>query len=350
MAVMNMAEEMVVVWKHVFMMYAPSLRSVPFFGSLPHARHRDCRDTRLCAYISSPRLAARALHFLSQQPLQAIAAAGSGVLSTQAAASFPTWARGKKMPPARAATEGMAGASSASAMTRLYVRPSVVLPNSDTMLYAMRLPSPDLMKPLDSQKAMAISHLHKADGLRQFPTGLTGTAPSLPDQQQNRMHGHAHSHSDTHGISVEKALKAWGKVSVLVSIAAPRPRKATAPSGSGVVMMDTMVPTKTASRCQACSVTPAGAGRNQMSAPMPTEMPSVFMSAPHLNSFCWGAGTAPAAAEAHTCERAWRWGDEALALLRRHMVHVHDLACTQADGPNDVIYRQDFHLQMPAAA
>lgn len=42
MAVMNMPEEMVVVWKHVFMMYAPSFFSVPFFGSLPHARHRDC--------------------------------------------------------------------------------------------------------------------------------------------------------------------------------------------------------------------------------------------------------------------------------------------------------------------
>ena len=38
------------------------------------------------------------------------------------------------MPPARAATEGMAGASSASASTRLYVRPRVVLPNLDTML------------------------------------------------------------------------------------------------------------------------------------------------------------------------------------------------------------------------
>lgn len=63
------------------------------------------------------------------------------------------------MPPARAATEGMAGASSASASTRLYVRPSVVLPKSDTMLYAIRLPKPDLMKPFESQKAMAISHL-----------------------------------------------------------------------------------------------------------------------------------------------------------------------------------------------
>jgi hypothetical protein len=42
MAVMNMPDEMVVVWKHVFMMYAPSFFSVPFFGSLPHASDRDC--------------------------------------------------------------------------------------------------------------------------------------------------------------------------------------------------------------------------------------------------------------------------------------------------------------------
>ncbi len=44
-----------------------------------------------------------------------------------------TLARGKKMPPARAATEGMAGARSASANTKEYVRPRVVFPNRDTM-------------------------------------------------------------------------------------------------------------------------------------------------------------------------------------------------------------------------
>lgn len=36
------------------------------------------------------------------------------------------------MPPERAATEGMAGARRASASTRAYVRPRVVLPNMDT--------------------------------------------------------------------------------------------------------------------------------------------------------------------------------------------------------------------------
>lgn len=112
----------------------------------------------------------------------------------------------------------------------------------------------------------------------------------------------------THGISVEKALKACGNVSVLVSMAAPRPRKATAPSGRGVVMMLMMVPTKTASRCHACSVTPAGGGKNQMAVATPTEMPRVFMLAPHLNSsFSAGGGAAPDAAttavEAQVCNR-----------------------------------------------
>lgn len=58
-------------------------------------------------------------------------------------------------------TEGMAGASRASANTRLYVRPRVVLPKMETMAKAMRLPRPDLMKPPESQKAMAISHLQQ---------------------------------------------------------------------------------------------------------------------------------------------------------------------------------------------
>lgn len=40
MAVMNMAEETVVVWKHVFIRYAPIFFWVPFSGSDPQARHR----------------------------------------------------------------------------------------------------------------------------------------------------------------------------------------------------------------------------------------------------------------------------------------------------------------------
>ncbi len=40
MAVMNIAEEMQLVWKQVFMTYAPIFFSVPLAGSLPQARQR----------------------------------------------------------------------------------------------------------------------------------------------------------------------------------------------------------------------------------------------------------------------------------------------------------------------
>ena len=40
MAVMNMADEMVVVWKHVSMRYEPTFFSVPLAGSLPQERQR----------------------------------------------------------------------------------------------------------------------------------------------------------------------------------------------------------------------------------------------------------------------------------------------------------------------
>ena len=82
------------------------------------------------------------------------------------------------------------------------------------------------------------------------------------------------------GISEATAENAAAKVSVLVTMAAPRPSIATAPSGSGLVMMPTIVPRKIASRCQACGRTPAGAGQNQTAAARPTEMPRFFMSAP----------------------------------------------------------------------
>lgn len=39
-AVINMAEEMVVVWKQVSITYEPTFFSVPFAGSLPHDRQR----------------------------------------------------------------------------------------------------------------------------------------------------------------------------------------------------------------------------------------------------------------------------------------------------------------------
>ena len=80
------------------------------------------------------------------------------------------------MLPARAATEGMAGASRASANTKLYVRPKVVFPKRETMPYAIRLPRPDLMKPPDSQKAMAINHLSRAgtEDIKQMVLSIRG--------------------------------------------------------------------------------------------------------------------------------------------------------------------------------
>jgi hypothetical protein len=85
MAVMNIPEDTVVHKKHVIIKYAPIFFSVPFSGSDPHARHNAL-------------------------------------------------ANGRNKPPARAATEGIAGANNASANTREYVSPNVVFPNRDTML------------------------------------------------------------------------------------------------------------------------------------------------------------------------------------------------------------------------
>merc|ERR1719460_1668905 len=68
MAVRNMAEEMHDVWKHVTMRYEPTLRAVPSSGFEPQAVESDCTS-------------------------------------------------GSMIPPARAASEGIAGESSASAKT-----------------------------------------------------------------------------------------------------------------------------------------------------------------------------------------------------------------------------------------
>jgi len=115
----------------------------------------------------------------------------------------------------------------------------------------------------------------------------------------------------SHGISLEKAEKACGKVSTLVSIATPRPSMATAPSGSGVVMMPAMVPVKTASRCHACGVTPAGAGANHSAMPTPMQMDRSFMLAPHLKGAAGGA--AADEAETATERRAARAGSTGVA-------------------------------------
>ena len=88
---------------------------------------------------------------------------------------------------------GMAGARSASEKTREYVRPRVDLPKMDTMMYAMRLPRPVLMKPRARKNARAISQ----------------------------------------GISEEKALNAAAKGRRPVTIETPRPIMAVAPRGRG---------------------------------------------------------------------------------------------------------------------
>lgn len=64
-----------------------------------------------------------------------------------------------------------------------------------------------------------------------------------------------------------------------------------------LVIIPTMVPTKTASRCQALAVTPAGAGMSQMMRPASTEKPrglsfAPFHSAVVAAAFTTGAGVA----------------------------------------------------------
>lgn len=168
-----------------------------------------------------------------------------------------------------------------------------------------------------------------AKGRRALPTGVERLCPAagalmlqaLPVEgvEANREPACAHTHSKAphgghavtgrsgisgaaHGISLANAENAAANVSVLVSIVAPRPSIATAPSGSGLVMMPTIVPRKMASRCQACTLTPAGGGSSQMTAPTAVLMPRFFMSAPHLNCLGAraGAGAAAAAEDAAT--------------------------------------------------
>lgn len=137
----------------------------------------------------------------------------------------------------------MAGARRASAKTRLYVRPRVVLPNKDTIPYAIRLPNPDLINPPDSQNAMAMSHLH-------FSSTQPCPAIDFPQRSTRRLLA-------TYGISLANALKAAPKVRTFVSMVAPNPSTATAPRGRGCVMMPTIVDKKIANRCHAWVVTPA---------------------------------------------------------------------------------------------
>lgn len=82
------------------------------------------------------------------------------------------------------------------------------------------------------------------------------------------------------GIGSPKAEKAAAKVSVLVRTEAPRPMRATAPSGSGCVMIPTIVARKMASSCHAFLDTPEGTGTNQRITPVAIEAISGFIAAP----------------------------------------------------------------------
>lgn len=121
--------------------------------------------------------------------------------------------------------------------------------------------------------------------------------------------------------SLANAENAAAKDRVLVIMEAPRPSMATAPSGSGVVMMPAMVARKMDSRCQALVATPAGGGVNHSAVPRPTQMASFFRSAPHLMPAAggqeWGAGCrlGGVGAEAEVGLRQgrrrrqrWQWG------------------------------------------
>lgn len=87
------------------------------------------------------------------------------------------------------------------------------------------------------------------------------------------------------GMGSPKAEKAAVKVRVFVRTQAPSPIRATAPRGSGWVMMPTMVARKMERSCQALRVTPAGAGTNQRMTPVAIEAIRGWSAAP-----CHGCG------------------------------------------------------------
>ena len=95
------------------------------------------------------------------------------------------------------------------------------------------------------------------------------------------------------GMGSPKAEKAAANVRVLVRTEAPSPRSATAPSGSGCVMMPTMVARKIARSCHALRVTPSGTGRNHMITPVAIDARRGLIAAP-----CHGAGATGAGEEA----------------------------------------------------
>lgn len=100
----------------------------------------------------------------------------------------------------------------------------------------------------------------------------------------------------SHGIGSPKAENAAEKVRVLVRTEAPNPINATAPSGSGWVMIPTIVARKIASSCHAFLETPDGSGTNQRIIPVAIEARRGLIAAPCQGFFPAGAAGAPAAA------------------------------------------------------
>lgn len=96
------------------------------------------------------------------------------------------------------------------------------------------------------------------------------------------------------GMGSPKAEKAAEKVRVLVRTEAPSPSKATAPRGSGWVIIPTMVARKIASNCHAFRETPDGTGRNHIMIPVAIEAISGFIAAPCHG---WDAGATAAGVE-----------------------------------------------------
>lgn len=84
----------------------------------------------------------------------------------------------------------------------------------------------------------------------------------------------------SHGIGSPKAENAAENVRVLVKTEAPRPIRATAPRGSGWVMIPTTVARKMASNCHAFFETPAGVGTNHRITPVRMEASKGFIAAP----------------------------------------------------------------------
>jgi hypothetical protein len=207
MPVRNIDEDITEVWKQVNISQAPSLRSVPSPTLLPQAAHKD-------------------------------------------------FTKGKKIPPALAETEGMAGARSASEKTRLYPSPREEEPKRETKRYAKRLPRPVFINPRAKKKASAISQ----------------------------------------GMGSPNAENAAEKERVLVRTEAPRPNRATAPRGRGWVIMPTMVARKMARSCHALRATPAGAGINQTRTPVRMDAARGFREAPCHG--CGGAAAGPGAEDA----------------------------------------------------